>query len=134
MSNIQLASNLRYLRKQHNMTQECLSEILNISRQAYSNYETSKRTPDLDTLLHLAQFYNVSLDDLVLGNLKNMSKFPEKISESSIPYFISKEKETGNSLYLTGQELDLITDFRSLSLENKKILTGFLIHANSDSV
>lgn len=71
MPNIQLANNLRYLRKQHNLTQTTLSNMLNISRQAYSNYETSKRTPDLDSLLHLAGFYHVSLNDLVLGSLKD---------------------------------------------------------------
>ena len=34
MPNIQLANNLRYLRKQHNLTQTTLSNMLNISRQA----------------------------------------------------------------------------------------------------
>ena len=36
------------LRKAHHYTQQEISDLLNISRQAYSNYETSKRTPDLD--------------------------------------------------------------------------------------
>ena len=66
MPNIQLANNLRYLRKQCGLTQTTLSDMLNISRQAYSNYETSKRTPDLDSLLLLASFYQVNLDALVL--------------------------------------------------------------------
>ena len=35
MPNIQLANNLRYLRKLNNMTQDDLSAALNISRQAY---------------------------------------------------------------------------------------------------
>ena len=39
--------------------------MLNISRQAYSNYETGKRTPDLDSLLFLARCYRISLDALV---------------------------------------------------------------------
>ena len=55
MSNIQLANNLRHLRKKHGLTQRDLSGMLNISRQAYSNYETGKRTPDLDSLLYLCQ-------------------------------------------------------------------------------
>ena len=55
MSNIQLANNLRFLRTKHKLTQDDLSSLLNISRQAYSNYETSKRTPDLDSLLHISR-------------------------------------------------------------------------------
>ena len=39
MANIQLSKNLRYKRKQYNLTQEDISAKLNISRQAYSNYE-----------------------------------------------------------------------------------------------
>ena len=52
MSNIQLVENLCRLRKAHHYTQQEISDLLNIPRQAYSNYETSKRTPDLDSLIH----------------------------------------------------------------------------------
>ena len=71
MSNIQLANNLRFLRTKHKLTQDDLSSLLNISRQAYSNYETSKRTPDLDSLLHISRFYRISIDELVLDNLQS---------------------------------------------------------------
>jgi len=40
VSNIQLAANLQRLRKDHHFTQTQFSKKLNISRQAYSNYET----------------------------------------------------------------------------------------------
>ena len=40
MSNIQLVENLYRLRKAHHYTQQEISDLLNISRQAYSNYET----------------------------------------------------------------------------------------------
>lgn len=43
MSNIQLANNLRFLRTKHKLTQDNISSLLNISRQAYSNYETNAR-------------------------------------------------------------------------------------------
>ena len=61
MSNIQLVENLYRLRKAHHYTQQEISDLLNISRQAYSNYETSKRTPDLDSLMRLADIYGVQL-------------------------------------------------------------------------
>ena len=61
MSNIQLVENLYRLRKAHHYTQQEISDLLNISRQAYSNYETSKRTPDLDSLMRLADIYGVSI-------------------------------------------------------------------------
>lgn len=130
MPNIQLANNLKYLRKKHNLTQTTLSQILNISRQAYSNYETSKRMPDLDSLLQLSTFYQVNLNDLVLGNLQDTTIYSDKVSEAVVPYTFVKDKKTGNTIYLTDEELDLITQFRTLSKENKQIITGF-IHSNS---
>ncbi|MCI9023245.1 MAG: helix-turn-helix domain-containing protein [Dorea sp.] len=133
MPNIQLSNNLRYLRKKYGLTQSQMGEILNISRQAYSNYETNSRTPDLDTLLFLADFYKVSLDDIVLTNLKDKMPYPgknDRISEDPVPYIFTKNTKTGNTIYLKDEEMDLIARFRALSNENKQIITGFL-RANS---
>lgn len=42
MANVQLAKNLKILRKKHNYTQQDLSDILNITRQAYSQTGSSR--------------------------------------------------------------------------------------------
>ena len=128
MSNIQLANNLRFLRTKHKLTQDDLSSLLNISRQAYSNYETSKRTPDLDSLLHISRFYRISIDELVLDNLQSTYHTSAlKTGEEYIPYVVMAiEKNTGNSIYLSREELDFIIKYRALSEENKQILAGFL--------
>ena len=128
MSNIQLANNLRFLRTKHKLTQDDLSSLLNISRQAYSNYETSKRTPDLDSLLHISRFYRISIDELVLDNLQSTYHTSAlKTGEEYIPYVVmAKEKNTGNSIHLSREELDFIIKYRALSEENKQILAGFL--------
>ena len=128
MSNIQLANNLRFLRTKHKLTQDDLSSLLNISRQAYSNYETSKRTPDLESLLHISRFYRISIDELVLDNLQSTYHTSAlKTGEEYIPYVVmAKEKNTGNSIYLSREELDFIIKYRALSEENKQILAGFL--------
>lgn len=52
------------LRKMNNLTQEQVSEIANVSRQAYSSYENGTK-PSLDSLLKLSDYYKVSLDYLV---------------------------------------------------------------------
>lgn len=132
MPNVQLARNLRYLRKQNNLTQEALSDLLNISRQAYSNYETCKRIPDLDTLLRLSRYYHISLDDMILEPLPFPSSSSGIMKDTKTLYYTSaKSKSTGNSVYLKEEELDLIMDFRSLSPENKQIITGLLSNFKS---
>ncbi|MDY5845365.1 MAG: helix-turn-helix transcriptional regulator [Bariatricus sp.] len=120
MPNIQLAKNLRTLRKAHHLTQTQLSEILNISRQAYSNYENSKRTPDLDSLIHLSQLYHVTLDQLVNYNIGSKTK------KGSIPAQAAINATNKHTLYLDDTETDLIMKFRDLSINSQKILIGFL--------
>lgn len=60
-----LSDNLFQLRKLHNLTQEQVAAELGVSRQAVAKWETGETTPDLSNCLALAQFYDVSLDDLV---------------------------------------------------------------------
>ena len=134
MSNMQLAENLRYLRKKHGLKQEDLKEFLSISRQAYSNYERCERTPDLDALTRLSQMYRVRIDDLILRDLRTLpaSEYEtvreafDGLREAVTPYTYAKNEETGKSLYLTEEELDFILDFRSLPEETQQIVTGFL--------
>lgn len=65
MKNIELGQRLKDLREYHHYTQEYISSKLNIERPSYSNYECGKRTPPLDLIIRLCNFYQVSLDDLL---------------------------------------------------------------------
>ena len=58
---------LRCLRKKTGLTQEDVAKHLNIERQTYCNYENDSRTPPLETIIRLADFYRVTVDDLVRG-------------------------------------------------------------------
>ena len=126
MANIQLASNLRTLRKQRGLTQTDLGSLLNVSRQAYSNYETGKRTPDRDCRVFLSRFYQVDLTLLVLGSVKETDLPSGRIMEDTVPYLCSLEQKTGHTIYLSEEELDLVLHFRSLSRENRQIVAGFI--------
>ena len=137
MANIQLAKNLLYLRTLYNLKQDDIANLFNITRQACSNYETSTRTPDLGYLASFAAHFHVTmdqLDQLILHDLKaegfTADSDPSSVMmESKTPYMQGIEKNTGNYIYLTEEELNLILAFRSSSDEQRKIVTGFL---NSD--
>ena len=58
---------LLILRKHIGLTQKEIADQLGISRQAYANYETGNREPDLNTLKQLADIFSVTVDYL-LGN------------------------------------------------------------------
>ena len=59
-----MGQKLRELRKAENLTQEQLASKLNISRVNYTRYETGAVRPDYETVLLLADFYEISLDEL----------------------------------------------------------------------
>ena len=60
-----LAENLQVLRKQNNLSQEELAEKCQVSRQAIAKWESGESVPTIDKLVYLAEYYGVSLDELV---------------------------------------------------------------------
>ena len=59
---------LQLLRKQQEMTQEQLAEKLFVSRTAVSKWESGKGYPNIDSLRNLAEFFSVSIDELLSGS------------------------------------------------------------------
>ncbi len=55
---------MKELRKDMGLTQQQVADKLNISRVNYTRYETDVVCPDFDTLVDIADFFNVSLDFL----------------------------------------------------------------------
>ncbi len=58
---------LYILRKQRKYSQLKVAMDLNMSRETLSHYETGKRNPDIQTLLLLSRYFNVSIDYLITG-------------------------------------------------------------------
>ena len=55
---------LRYLRKQENMTQADLALALGIAKSTISMYECGNREPDFETLELIADYFNVDMNRL----------------------------------------------------------------------
>lgn len=53
----------------NNLTQEGFAEELGVSRQAVSKWENGTSIPDVQLLLRIADFYNLTLDQLVRDDL-----------------------------------------------------------------
>lgn len=64
------SENLQFIRAQAGVTQEQLAEQLDISRQSVSKWESGHSFPEIDTLLHLCDLYNVNLDILLRGSVE----------------------------------------------------------------
>ena len=61
---VQIGKKLKELRKADGLTQTQLAEILNISRVNYTRYETDVSRPDFETLIAIADFYKISIDEI----------------------------------------------------------------------
>ena len=60
---------LKYLRLSHKLSQKELSQATGISQQAISFWEQDKHVPNMDDCIILADFYKISLDELVERNI-----------------------------------------------------------------
>lgn len=61
---------LKKLRNERNVSQDTVGKSLNIGGRTIGNYESGERLPSLDTLVKLADYYEVSTDYL-LGRTDN---------------------------------------------------------------
>lgn len=64
-----------------NLSQEELAEKVYVTRQTISNWENSKNYPDIHSLLLLSSLFNISLDQLIKGDIDIMK---EEIKEADI--------------------------------------------------
>ena len=100
---------LRVLRKEKGLSQEQLAEMVNVSRQAVSKWESEQAYPELDKLILLSDFFNISLDDLI------KDKSPEDVAKNN-DNSDSKEddEETDEWLivggFIVGVAIGLITE------------------------
>lgn len=62
---------LKELRKAKKLTQEQVGEELNVSGRTVSRWETGRNMPDISLLAELAEFYEVSISEIIDGTRKN---------------------------------------------------------------
>lgn len=118
-----LALKLLELRQKHNLTQKELCAKLNIGRATYSYYETGNRVPDISTLLLIAQYYHISLDELVSDKPYQDKKITATEEDTEIPmihHLKSKHIPVNAVLELSKAEFDFLYEFRKLTPENKE--------------
>lgn len=60
-----LGERLKIYRTQKGLSQEKIAEMLHVSRQAVTKWESDQTTPSSDNLIALANLYEVSLDELI---------------------------------------------------------------------
>ena len=67
MGTIKISENITLLRKKAGITQEDFANKLNVSNQAVSKWESGKCCPDIELLPELSSLFEISIDELLLG-------------------------------------------------------------------
>jgi len=101
---VNFMKNLKHLRKQHNLSQQKLADILHISQQSVYKYENGITSPDWETLMAMADYFETSVDYLI-----DYTDIPHKI-------------EPVTDSMLNSDETEMITGYRKLSSNQKKLI------------
>ena len=111
-----LDEKISVIRKMSNLTQEEFAEELGVSRQAISKWENGSSIPDIQMLIKIADYYNLTLDQLVRDEF-----------DLSMDSCIQDEKETSESDFSIEDYLGRICDismnsFRYSVIRNVQIV------------
>lgn len=77
-----LSDRIQYLRKARGISQEGLADQLGVSRQAVSKWESEQSMPDLDKIIFMSDYFDVTTDYL----LKGIEPVVQKEEEQSIKH------------------------------------------------
>ncbi|MDE6670653.1 MAG: helix-turn-helix domain-containing protein [Ruminococcus sp.] len=69
---------MKELRKDRKISQTKIAEDLKITQRMYSTYETGDRTPTIDILMEIANYFNVTLDFLTGNETKRLEPLTEE--------------------------------------------------------
>ena len=80
------SSNLKRIRKEHNLSQEQLADKLGVSRQSVSKWESGSAYPEMDKVLQICKMFDLNIDELLNQDLKKIEE--SKQSKSNINKYI----------------------------------------------
>jgi len=124
MNGKNLGQYLKSLRKVNGYTQEYVASYLDISRQAYSHYETNRVTPPNDICCKIANLYHLSTDAIISFSISEGND-AENTPVSSLHEmegffnYVSNEENTKKLHYLSTKEKELMYYFHCLPVKDK---------------
>lgn len=63
-SGSELGKKIRLLRKKNDMSQRELAGVLSVTPQTISKWENGKSNPDIDSLVDIAKYFEITMDEL----------------------------------------------------------------------
>jgi transcriptional regulator with XRE-family HTH domain len=124
---------LKELRSFHGYTQKEISKQLNITSQAYSNYEKNKRTPDVEMMYKIAHFYGKTIDQLI--SYCYTKQFEDSRNYGAKRSLYRVVSDSGITIPITAKQAKMVTDILSLPPEKldacQKLIELIILKENS---
>lgn len=95
------------LRKEKNLSQYQLADMIPISRQGVSKWERGVTTPDTQTLIQLSELFHVSIDELLRGE-RSENNTIEKLEETTLSILDQSNKKTKTIKRITTTSISII--------------------------
>ena len=80
-----LGETIYRLRTEKNLSQGDLADALDVSRQSVSKWENNAAVPELEKLIKMAQIFEITIDELVTGEVKTLPVNPPPPSAPPAP-------------------------------------------------
>ena len=87
---MELAGQIKKHRQALGISQEALAEKIYVSRQTISNWETARTYPDVQSLLLLSVAFDISIDELIKGDVETMEESVRKADHSLIWMYVAE--------------------------------------------
>ena len=97
MDQIQIGRFIAKKRKEQSLTQAQLAEKLGITDRAVSKWETGKSLPDASLMLELCGLLNITVNDLLCGEVVSMDNYNEK-AEKNLTEMVRRKEEAEKRL------------------------------------
>lgn len=103
-----MLKNLKILREDAKVTQKQLADAVGVSQQSINKYENHNIEPDIETLIHIADYFNTSIDYLI--GFSDIRRKPEAVA----PYDLNQD------------EAKIIDQYRKLTKKQKQCIALIL--------
>jgi transcriptional regulator with XRE-family HTH domain len=131
-----LNEKISIIRKMNNMTQEHFAEELGVSRQAVSKWENGTAVPDVQILIRLSDFYNLTMDQLIRDDFdlpmakcdeEKLEGKEENISDFDIEKFLGKicDVSMNSFRYSVLRNVKIVGIYRNMVCFEKKSKYGY---------
>ncbi|MDI9518038.1 MAG: helix-turn-helix transcriptional regulator [Bacillota bacterium] len=84
---MELGKQIKKYRQENELSQEELADRIYVSRQTISNWENDKNYPDVNSLLLLSEVFQISLDELIKGDIDRMKEIINKEEVSKFNHY-----------------------------------------------